>query len=106
MDTNIYEIILTDIAKEELEEIYSYIEKHLLEKNTAKRLMEKIEENMLILERNPYSCSEVHIKPHNDIFRRLVIDNYIVLYEIEEETKQVVVYRVLYGKRDYLIVED
>ncbi len=60
MDTNIYEIILTDIAKEDLEEIYSYIEKHLLEKDIANKLMRKIEENMLILERNPYAYSEVY----------------------------------------------
>ncbi len=45
MDTNVYEIILTDIAKEDLEEIYSYIEKHLLEKDIANRLLKKIEED-------------------------------------------------------------
>lgn len=106
MDTDIYEIILTDIAKEELEEIYSYIEKHLLMGNTAKALMGKIEENILVLGRNPYLYKEIHVKPHNDIYRRLVVDNYVVLYEVEEEHKQVVIYRVLYGKRDYLIVED
>ncbi len=27
--------------------------------------MRKIEEGMLILEKNPYSCRKVHIKPHN-----------------------------------------
>ncbi len=105
MDTSTYEIILTDIAKEELEEIYAYIKERLLEKNTAKKLMTKIEEGMLILEKNPYSCRKVHIKPHNDVYRRLVIDNYIALYEVNEEKKQVIIYKVLYGKRDYLIEE-
>ena len=57
---------------------------------------------MLILEENPYSCSEVHIKPHNNIYRKLVVANYVVLYEIEEKHKQVIIYRVVYGKRDYL----
>ena len=33
MDTNNYEIILTDTAQEELEEIYEYISKNLKEKN-------------------------------------------------------------------------
>lgn len=106
MDIDIYEIILTDVAKEELEEIFSYIEKNLSMKNTAKRLMKKIEENILILENNPYLYKEIHVKPHNDVYRRLVVDNYVVLYEVKEEHKQVVIYRVLYGKRDYLIVED
>ena len=43
MDTNIYEVVLTDTAKEELEEIYKYISENLLEKVAADRLMEKIE---------------------------------------------------------------
>lgn len=107
MDTNNYEIVLTDIAKEEIEEIYEYISEHLLEPIAANRLMDKIEQNILRLERNPYSCVEVHIKPHDEIYRKLVIDNYIALYEVDEKYKQVVIYRVIYGKMDYLkIMED
>ena len=107
MDTNNYEIVLTDIAKEELEEIYEYISEHLLEKVAADRLMDKIEKNILRLEQNPYSCVEVHIKPQNEVYRKLVIDNYIALYEVDEKYKQVVIYRVIYGKMDYLkMMED
>ena len=80
MDTDNYEVILTDVAKEDLEEIYEYISEHLLEILAANRLMEKIEQKILRLEQNPYSCVEVHIKPHNEVYRKLVIDNYIVLY--------------------------
>lgn len=106
MDTNTYEIVFTDIAKEELEDIYEYISEHLLELGVANRLMNKIEQSILKLEQNPYSCIEVHIKPHNNVYRKLVIDNYVVLYEVDEKYKQVVIYRVLYGKRDYLKMED
>ena len=106
MDINNYEIIFTDTAKEELEEIYEYISEHLLEVRVANRLMDKIEQSILRLEQNPYSCVEVHIKPHNNLYRKLVIDNYVALYEVEETYKQVVIYRVLYGKRDYLKMED
>lgn len=106
MDTNTYEIVFTDTAKEELEGIYNYISEHLLEVEVANRLMDKIEQNILRLEQNPYSCLEVHIKPHNNLYRKLVIDNYVALYEIEETYKQVVIYRVLHGKRDYLKMEE
>lgn len=102
MDINNYEIVLTDTAKEELEEIYDYISKNLHEIAAANRLMEKIEQSIFRLEQNPYSCVEVHIKPHNEVYRKLVIDNYIALYDVDEKYKQVVVYRVLYGKMDYL----
>ncbi len=45
MDTNNYEIVLTDIAKEEIEEIYEYISQELSEISAANRLMDKIEQN-------------------------------------------------------------
>ena len=107
MDTNNYEIVLTDIAKEEIEEIYEYISQELSEISAANRLMDKIEQNFLRLEQNPYSCVEVHIKPHNEVSRKLVIDNYIALYEVDEKYKQVVIYRVVYGRMDYLkLMED
>ena len=107
MDTNNYEIVLTDIAKEEIEEIYEYISQELSEISAANRLMDKIEQNFLRLEQNPYSCVEVHIKPHNEVYRKLVIDNYIALYEVDEKCKQVVIYRVVYGRMDYLkLMED
>ena len=107
MDTNNYEIVLTDIAKEEIEEIYEYISQELSEISAANRLMDKIEQNFLRLEQNPYSCVEVHIKPHNEVYRKLVIDNYIALYEVDEKYKQVVIYRVVYARMDYLkLMED
>ena len=107
MDINNYEIILTDTAKEELEEIYDYISNNLNEKLAANRLMEKIEQNFLRLENNPYSCMKVCVKPHNEIYRRLIVNNYIGLYDVEEKSKQVIIYRVLNGRMDYLnIIEE
>ena len=106
MDTNAYEIILTDMAKEELEYIYEYISEKLYANQAANNLMNKIERNILMLEKNPFACTEICIKPHNEVYRKLVVDNYIVLYQVEETYKQVVVYRVIYGKRDYINIEE
>ena len=107
MDTNNYEIILTDTAQEELEEIYEYISKKLYERPAANRLMEKIEQSFLKLENNPYLCMEVCVKPHNEIYRRLIIDDYIALYDVEEKYKQVIVYRIFNGRMNYLnIIEE
>lgn len=102
MGTNKYEIVLTDTAKEELDKIYEYISKTLKEEPAANRLMEKIENSILVLEEHPYSGREVHIKPHDEVYRKLVIDNYIALYEVNEKQKEVSIYRVIYGKMDYL----
>lgn len=106
MDINTYEIILTDVAKEELEFIYEYISKTLSAKKAADNLMEKIEKSILMLEKTPYACKEVSIKSHNELYRRLIVDKYIVLYQIEEKYKQVVIYKVIYSKRDYINIEE
>jgi len=107
MDTNIYEVILTDVALDELDEIYEYIHKNLDNKSAANRLMEKIENGFLELEHNPYMCVEVNIRKNDEIYRKLVVDNYVALYDVDEEYKQVVIYRVLYSGRNYLkLLED
>lgn len=102
MDINKYKVVLTDTATEELEDIYKYISNNLKEVSIANRLMEKIEQSLLILEENPYAYTQVHIKPHNDVYRKLTIENYIVLYDVKEKAKQAVVYRIVYKGMDYL----
>ena len=102
MDINNYEIVFTEVAKEEIEGIYKYISENLYEIDAANRLMQKIENSILNLELYPYSCVEVHIKPNNEMYRRLLIDNFIALYGVDEKYNQGVIYRVIYGKTDYL----
>lgn len=34
-------------------------------------------------------------------YRKLIIDNYILFYLVDEENKQVTIMRVLYGKQKY-----
>lgn len=106
MDINTYEIVLTEIAKEDLEFIYDYIYETLHANKAANSLMNKIEKRILMLENNPCAGIEVCIKPHNEMYRKLVIDNYIVLYQVEESCKQVVIYKVVYSKTDYIRIEE
>ena len=90
------------LTKEEIENIYAYILENLHEEIAANKLMDKIEDGVLRLEQNPYSCPKVKVKPHNEIYRKLIINNYIVLYDIDEEYKKTVIYRVIHEKTDYL----
>ena len=102
MDTKRYDIVLTDMAKSDLNEIYNYIFKNRKEPSIANKLLNKIEKGIFNLENSPYRCMEVHIKPRNRIYRRLVISNYVVLYRVVEEANQIVIFHILYGGRDYL----
>ena len=107
MAINNYEIVVTDIAKEELEKIYDYIFNNLYNKLAADTLMNKIEQSIFSLEENPYKCVKIHIKQSNYMYRKLVVNNYIILYDIDEKYRQIIVYRAIYGKRNYLkIIEE
>ena len=98
-----YEVILTDKAKEELEGIYNYISKSLLSKNTANNVMKRIENKILNLTQIPesYSIIEPYIQT-NEKYKKLIINNYIVVYRIDYDNNKVYVIRIIYGKRNYL----
>ena len=49
MGINSYEVIVTDIAREELEEIYDYIFNNLCNRIAAINLMNKIEQKIFSL---------------------------------------------------------
>ena len=100
MDINYYGIVLTQSAKDDLNEIYKYISENLKEPKIAHKLMQKIEKSIFNLERLPYIHSEILIRKKK--FRRLIINNYITLYRINEKRKQIIIYNVIYGKKDYL----
>jgi len=102
IDSN-YKVIFTETAEVELDEIYNYISTTLLSENAAKKLMKKIEDKTLRLEMFPESCSIADGYVINGIqYRKLVVDNYILLYNIDEGSKQVNIIHVFYGRRNYL----
>ena len=98
-----YEVLLTDKAKEELEEIYNYISKSLISETAAISIMQKIENKILNLTKIPesYSIIEPYIQT-NEKYRKLIINNYIVVYRIDYDNNKVYVIRIIYGKRNYL----
>lgn len=102
MSENSYSLKFTPIASEDLDSIYSYISNNLSAPVAADNLLYKIENDILRLRDFPYSCSYVvdeSLKARG--YRKLIIDNYIVFYLINEMDKQVVIMRVLYGAQNY-----
>ena len=103
MNINKYKVVFEDGAIEELEEIYNYIFEKFKSDVVAKMCMEKIENCIMQLEKFPYSHAEVHIIPRKNIYRKLVIENYVILYKIEENCKTVFIYHIFYYRKHYLI---
>lgn len=103
MDTNQYRVIITPTAYKEMNKIYNYITEDLCAENAARRLMEKVEEEVQKLKCAPKIHTE--IKKFDELkrnYRRIVINNYVLLYTINEEENIVFVSHMYYGGRNYM----
>lgn len=102
MEKNRYRLKITPIASQDLDEIYSYIATELFNGNAAENLMGKIEKSIMGLKDFPLSYNFVADEIlRQKGYRKLVIDNYIAFYIVNEEEKQVVIMRVLNGRQKY-----
>lgn len=103
MDTNKYDVIIVPTAIKEIKRIYEYITDDLYAEKAAIVLMNKIENSINELAYAP----KIHMKIEklNELrkqYRRIVINNYIILYTIDDYNRTVYVSHVYYGRRNYL----
>ncbi len=102
MSESNYSLRFTQKASEDLEQIYIYISDKLFADIAAERLLDKIENNIMRLRNFPYSCSYVLDELlKNKGYRKLIVDNYLVFYLVNDTEKQVVIMRILYGAQNY-----
>lgn len=100
---NKYRIEITKPAEDDLSKIVMYIAKELLEPSIAERTINKISGAIITLEEFPYRnalVAEERLAKRG--IRKIIIDNYIAYYIVEENLKKVTVIRILYGKRDWM----
>lgn len=102
MEGKEYSLKFTPKTMEDLDEIYGYIANNLFAPEAAENLMDKIETSNILLKAFPYSCSFVLDEPLKKRgYRKLIVDNYIVFYLVNEQERQVVIMRILYGASNY-----
>ncbi|HEX3029506.1 MAG TPA: type II toxin-antitoxin system RelE/ParE family toxin [Clostridia bacterium] len=102
MPENNYSLKFSSRASDDLEQIYIYVSEKLFADVATDRLLNKIENSIMRLKDFPYSCSFVLddlLKSKG--YRKLIVDNYIVFYLVNEIEKQVVIMRILYGAQNY-----
>ncbi len=98
---DIYKINITEKAYYDIENIYDYIYDKQ-DPVKAKEKYEKIKENLLKLDSMPYRFQQVQIKgnPYTQL-RYMVVERYVILFLIREETKEVIVRRVLVASSNW-----
>lgn len=97
-----YKVFLSPKAQRDLDQIYTYIAGSLLEPDTALSLVGRIEDGILSLDTLPYRCPERKTGAYANIgYRQLFVENYTVVYRIDESKKQIVVLTVRYSKSQF-----
>lgn len=93
-----YNVKLSGRALRDLDGIYDYIAKTLLEPETALNLVAQIENAIFSLENMPNRCPERKRGIYAKLgYRQLFVGNYTVIFRINEEEKQVIVVTVRYS---------
>lgn len=97
-----YSIKLMGRALRDMDNIYGYIAKKLLEPDTALKMIDTIEQAIFSLETMPYRCSERRIGVYaNKGYRQLFVKNYTVIYRVDEAAKSVIVVTVRYSPSQF-----
>lgn len=98
-----YNVNLTEEFLNEIEEICNYISTNLKAIDASKRLREKVIYNILLLEKTPKMFAEIDkVGKEKRVYRRIIVNNYVVLYTIDEENKNIYVAHIYYGGRNYI----
>lgn len=97
-----YSVKLTSRALRDLDGIYRYIAQTLLEKETALKLVDRIEEAIYSLETMPMRCPERRTGAYaNQGYRQLFVKNYTVIFRVDEPEKTVIVVTVRYSPSQF-----
>lgn len=96
-----YRVKINPKAIRDLDNIFAYIAFDKLSPHNGKGQVERIKKSILGLKSFPYSHQErIEGRFANMGYRQLVVDNYIVIYRIDESEKTIYVITVQYQGRD------
>lgn len=98
-----YRLVITELAHNDLEAITDYLSTELDNPIAACAFLDEIEKCYSCLHSNPFiyaKCTDVRLEKEG--YRKALIKNHILFFKVSENEKKVIVYRIIYGARDYL----
>jgi len=94
-----YEVVITNAAEKDLQDIFTYIATELSEPETAIKLCNKIEKEILNLDTIPHRHALYKKAPwFSRGLRFFPVDNFLIFYIVNDTDSKVHVLRVLYGE--------
>ena len=98
-----FKIIMQNSAQKDILTIYNYISIVLGNTAASNKLMQKIKDRFNEIATYPKSAPLLineYVKNKN--IRKLIIDNYIAFYEINEQKNEIIVLRILHCTTNYI----
>lgn len=96
-----YSVVYSPEAMDDLSEIYSYIAFTLLVPETAEKQVNRIRKEVRSLDFMPSRYSLVDWEPWKSMgMHKVPVDNFVVYYTVNEDSRTVTVIRIFYGGRD------
>lgn len=96
-----YSWLLTHTAENDIDETLTYISSVLHNPDAATAFASHLEEQLDELCKSPKNGRLVDNEfLSRDDVRRILVDNYIAYYILDEEERHIIVLRIVYGKRD------
>lgn len=97
-----YKLEFLPVARKDMLEIVSYISRELQNPDAAERLAVELVDAAERVLTFPYAApAHQPIRPLKQEYRKILVQNYLMFYWVDEEKKLVTVARVIYAKRDY-----
>ena len=97
----IYDVKLTGQARYDMRTIYEYITDTLMETAVAEKQLTHIENAVYSLEEMPERFRRYEKEPwRSRNLRVMPVDNYVVLYTVDNKNCIATVIRIMYGKRN------
>ena len=99
--SDIFNVIYSPQAKDDLRSIYSYIAFDLQAPDTAKNQVSRIQKVIRSLDFMPERYSIVDWEPWQSMqMHKLPVDNFVVYYIVDSNTLTVTIVRIVYGGLD------
>lgn len=96
-----YQVIYSPAALDDLRHIFNYIAHVLLAGQAAQNQIVHIRREIRKLELFPEKHEQVDWEPWVSMgTRKMSVDNYVVYYRVDNESKSVTIVRIFYGGRD------
>ena len=97
-----YNVEYLPLARQDMVEIVTYIARELHNLAAAERIAEQLVQAGDGLRNFPYAAPAYQpLRPLKHEYRKLLVENYMMLYWVTETEKRVTIARVVYARRNY-----